>query len=99
MRRSDPSASLDEAELVGHRALLFVAENPARLERLLAETGIEPAELTARAGEHDTLVAVLGHILSDESMLLVFAAEAGIDPAQVQRACRLLAGEKPREPT
>ena len=45
------------------------------------------------AGLHpETLAAVLDHLLADESLLMVFAAGAGIDPAQILPARTTLGG-------
>src|SRR5262245_48780823 len=78
-----PLLSREEAEAVGLSALVFLTEDGHRLTRFLSETGINPAELRGAAGEPATLAAVLDHLLADESLLMVFAAEAGIDVATI----------------
>jgi len=80
------------AEDIGQRALLFLVEDQMRLHRFMRDTGLEPDELRARAGECDLLAAVLDHLSSDESLLLVFAAEAGLDPASIMQARYALSG-------
>ncbi len=82
----------NSAESLAAAALLFIAENEVRLNRFLAETGLTPADLRARAHEPLTLSAVLDHIVADESLLLVFAIGAGIDPPQVWQAKAALSG-------
>ena len=82
----------DEAEAIALRALAFLAEDPARLGRFLALTGMEPEELRAGAGRQETLAAVLDHVLQDESMLLEFTANNAIAPDQIAPARHLLAG-------
>ena len=59
---------------------------------LTTDTGLTPGELRHTAGTADGLVAVLDHLLADESALMVFAAGAGIDPAAIGPARELLAG-------
>jgi hypothetical protein len=81
-----------EAERIGLEALLFLTADGPRLARLLAVTGLTPAELEARAGEAELHASLLAHLAEDESLLLVFAASAGIDPANVEPARLLLTG-------
>ena len=81
-----------KAEEIGLAALGFLAEEPMRLGRFLSLTGMDPGDLGAQAGEPHMQAALLEHILSDETLLLVFAAEKRIDPEQVGPACTLLSG-------
>ncbi len=89
-RRGKPSA--DEAEVLAVAALSFLAEKPERLGRFLAITGIEPENLRAAAGTPGFLPGVLDHLIGDESLLLDFAAQQGIDPADVPAARAVLPG-------
>jgi hypothetical protein len=83
----------EEAERIGLAGLVFLTSDEPRLTRFLADTGLTPHELAAAAGQRETLAAVLDHLLSDESLLLVFAADAAIDPAAVTPAhIKLVAG-------
>jgi len=74
------------------QALGFIAEDPQRLGDFLAATGITAEQIRAVAGGPGFLVGVLEHMLGDESLLLAFAASAGIDPAEVARARGALGG-------
>jgi hypothetical protein len=76
----------ETAEALAIQALTFLAQEPESLGRFLAMTGIEPAQIRAAAREPGFLTGVLEHMLADESLLIAFAASAGIDPAQVARA-------------
>lgn len=78
MRRRDLAPSQDEAEALALMALAFLAEDPMRLGRFLSLTGIAPEELRQAADAPPTLAAVLDHLMGDESLLLMFAAEKGI---------------------
>ena len=84
------SLSSDEAEAIALSALAFLAEDQDRLIRFMSDTGLAPAELRAVAGRPELLGAVLDYVLADESMLLVFSAATGIDPASVAPAEALL---------
>ncbi len=83
----------EQAEAIGLAALGFLAEEPQRLERFLSLSGMDAGDLSAQAGEPQMQAALLDHILEDETLLLVFAADKRIDPEQVGPARALLAGE------
>ena len=87
-RRGKPTP--DEAEILAVAALSFLAEEPERLGRFLAITGIEPESLRAAAGTPGFLPGVLDHLIGDESLLLDFAAQQGIDPSEVPAARAIL---------
>ena len=89
------SMTQERAEEIGLGALVFLAEEPARLGRFLAETGLGPEDLRREAGSPEMLAAVLGHLLSDESMLLVFTSGGSIDPTEVHAARTRLGGDSP----
>lgn len=82
----------EAAEALGLKVLLFIVGEEARLERFLFETGLDPADLKARAGEPEMLAALMGHLLEDESQLLVFTSGERIDPAEVHAARAMLGG-------
>ncbi|MGD9784849.1 MAG: DUF3572 domain-containing protein [Hyphomicrobiaceae bacterium] len=79
MRKNSTDA--DAASTTALKALAFLAGEPERLARFLALTGIGPQDLRARAGERDLHAAVLEHLMTDETLLLMFAADAGM-PAE-----------------
>lgn len=80
-----------DPEALAASALAFLAEDRARLSRFLADSGLDPSGLAAAASDPGTLAAVLDHIVSDESLLLVFADHAGVDPAAIEPARYALA--------
>ena len=80
------------AESLAIQALNFMAREPERLGRFLALSGIGPESIRAAAAESGFLAGVLAHLGEDEALLVAFAAEAGVKPAEVDRARRLLAG-------
>jgi hypothetical protein len=81
----------DRAEEIGVAGLIFLAADIQRLGRFLALTGLGPAELKAEARTPRMLAAVLDHLLHDESLLLVFAADNQLEPEDIAPARRLLA--------
>lgn len=88
-RRRTGSAQDDDreqAESLAVAAVAFLAANEERLGRFLALTGLDPLGLRAAAAQPGFLAGVLDHLASDETLLLAFAAHAGIDPAEVDRA-------------
>lgn len=82
----------DEAASFALKGLAFLASDTARLTRFLQLTGIDPDDLRAQAGEPATMVAVLDHLLADQSLLLVFAAEIQVEPERVEEARVSLTG-------
>jgi hypothetical protein len=91
--------SAETASALALKGLAFLAEDAPRLGRFLALTGIGPGDLRQAAGAPETLLAVLDHILGDESLLLVFAASKGLAPEAVEPARRVLAQMLGREGT
>jgi hypothetical protein len=89
-----PQISDDEAHVIGLKALAFVASEPTRLGRFLALTGIGPERLREVAASPDFLTGVLTHLLEDESMLVVFAAEHDLDPRLPALAAKMLSGQR-----
>jgi hypothetical protein len=94
MTRKREKPSRDEAEILAVAALSFLAEEPDRLGRFLAITGIEPENLRDAAGTPGFLPGVLDHLIGDESLLLDFAAQQGIDPADVPSARAAFGGHR-----
>jgi hypothetical protein len=80
----------ESAETIALTALAFLADEPARLGRFLALTGVGPGELRVNARAPRMLAAVLNHLLQDESLLLVFAASHAIEPELIAPAQALL---------
>ncbi len=92
--RKHKSITVADAETAALGVLAFIAEDERRLARFLGATGIALDELRARAGDRSTLQAALGHLLEDESLLLVHAATAGLPPETFAEAAAVLAGDR-----
>ncbi|MCW5750475.1 MAG: DUF3572 domain-containing protein [Alphaproteobacteria bacterium] len=74
------------AETLALRALAYIASREDVLERMLAVSGLEPAEVKARAAEPDFLAGVLDYLLGEEPLLLRFCEDEGINPSWPARA-------------
>lgn len=92
MRIEKPSMQANTPESLAIEALTFLVQNPERLDRFLALSGVCPADIRRQAGEPGFLGAILDHFMADERLLLEFAAESQRDPAEVGAARRHLAG-------
>jgi hypothetical protein len=83
MRR--PETNEDDATLA-LGALAWVLSDAARAERFLALTGIDPADLRARAGDPVLLVQLLGHLEGHEPDLIACADALSVPPARLVAA-------------
>jgi hypothetical protein len=93
----DTQARRDAATALAIAALSFIGQEPERLGRFLALSGIGPESLRAAAGEPGFLLGVLDHLGSDETLLLSFSEDRSIDPTEIAQARTILAGERPQE--
>ncbi|HYM17327.1 MAG TPA: DUF3572 domain-containing protein [Micropepsaceae bacterium] len=80
------------AETLALKALAHIAADAETLQRFLAITGLEPAELRRRAEEPELLAAILDFVLSDDSICERFAAAEGLDATTLHQARRALPG-------
>jgi hypothetical protein len=87
-----PETNQDDAALA-LRALGWTLGEPDRARRLLDTTGLDPAELRARAGESAVLAAALGFLEAYEPDLIACAAALNVSPAAIVTARRGLESE------
>ena len=73
----------------------FLADDPERLERFLALSGLGPHNLRQAAADPSFLGAVLDYLAGDEPLLIAFASHRGWRPADVVRARDALARPAP----
>ena len=85
----------EQAETLALQALAWIAEDPDRLGRLLAETGLAPEEIREQAESPAFLGGVLDFLLGDEAGLLAFCAETSLEPTWPARARQSLPGGSP----
>lgn len=76
--RSDP-------HILALSALGWTLADPARAERLLALTGLDPDDLRARVGDPGVLAAVLGFLEAHEPDLIACAEHLGCPPETLVR--------------
>lgn len=81
-----------QAQAIALRSLIFLAQDAERMERFLALTGVDPAEVRALSDESGFQLALLDHFAGDEPLLLAFASEHGLDPEQIVSARLALGG-------
>ncbi|MBX3531034.1 MAG: DUF3572 domain-containing protein [Rhizobiaceae bacterium] len=82
----------EASEALAIEALGFVAADPELLQRFLALTGIEAADIRAAARQSGFLAGVLAFVAAHEPTLLAFAASAGRPAQTVLAAMRALPG-------
>jgi hypothetical protein len=80
------------ADSLAVQGLSFLIEEPERLDRFLALTGLSPETIREVAREPAFLAAVLDHIAQDQSLLTAFAENSGVQPVAVDKARRALGG-------
>jgi hypothetical protein len=88
----------EAAEMLAIQALGFIADEPERLSRFLAVTGLEAQSLRDAAREPNFLLGVLDHLAGDERLLTEFASQHEVTPETVTRARDTLAGARPATP-
>lgn len=80
--------------MIALKALGFLANEPERLGRFLALSGVEIGDIRAAAQNPDFLAGLLNHLLQDESLLLTFTAEQELDPRLPALAAQALVREE-----
>ncbi|MDP3547969.1 MAG: DUF3572 domain-containing protein [Phreatobacter sp.] len=78
------------AEAIAVSALSFLAGDEERLDRFVALAGIDVGRIREIAGQPEFLAAVMDHLMSDETLLLAFAASEDIRPEEVVRAAHAM---------
>lgn len=81
INRPDPQA-------LAVTVLTFLAADPERLSRFFSLTGLDPASLRATSATPSFARAILCYLGDDETLLVAFAHEAGLDPVEVGDAVR-----------
>ena len=85
------TVSADAASDIALKLLAYMAEDGA-LFRFIDLTGIDPQSLKSIAAEPSFHAAILDFALSDETLLLAFAANAEINPAEIVKLRSRLPG-------
>ena len=77
-------------EIIGLKALAFVAADSEALERFTALSGAEAASLHARVADPEFLAAVLDYLLANEPLLIAFCEAESLQPRDVHLAAARL---------
>ena len=78
------------AKEIAIRALTFMTSDASILSRFLDVTGWTPVTLDSPDSRAAILAASLDYLMSEEDLLLTFAANSGLDPGEVALAHRAL---------
>lgn len=70
--------SSDTAEDIARTALIWLAGDPERMGVFLATSGVDPAEIRARARDPEFLGFVLDFVLASEPLLMEFCGDCGL---------------------
>lgn len=96
---SPPRLDRDRAEWIAIRALGVIAEDPARLERFLAITGMLPASIRACASDPRFLAGVVDYVADTPGLMEEIGRLIACQPADfamAQYALRELPASKPQ---
>jgi len=85
----------ESAEILALKALGFLADSPAVLDRFLAETGADILILRDRAGDPEFLAAVMDFLLADDGLLQAFCDAETLEPKTLHLLRRALPGPAP----
>jgi hypothetical protein len=80
------------AETIGLKALAFLAGAPEDMDRFMYLSGLDVADLRARASEPEFLAAVLDFLLGHEALLTAFCNVESLEARVVHIASHELAG-------
>jgi len=86
VRSSKDRARREAAERLAVAALSYLASEPEHLGGFLAASGLGPNDIRGAARDPAFLSGVLDHISSNEPLLIAFAEQQGINPAEIERA-------------
>jgi hypothetical protein len=87
--------NLDSIENQAIGILGFLASDAERLGLFLSLTGVDPADIRSLMKDQGFWLAIFDHLFQDESLMLVYCAEAAITPAELVRLRQSLA--RPQE--
>lgn len=86
MKKSPEPYSTEAARDIAIGALTFLTSDAAILSRFLDVTGWTPETLASPGSRAAILAATLDYLMSEEDLLLTFAANNGLDPSEVALA-------------
>ena len=84
------STNKEAAEQLALSSLGWTLSDPARAQRLLALTGLNPDDLRSRLGDREMLAELLSFLEAHEPDLIACAQELGTTPAELVHARQVL---------
>ena len=84
----------DADEALALQALGWILTDEPRAERLLALTGLTPADLRESIGERSTLAAILSFLAAHEADLVACAVGLDRKPEELAAAAHRLSGDE-----
>lgn len=82
----------ENAEILGLRALQWIASEEAVMQAFLNATGSAVAEIGARSSDPEFLGSVLEFLMASDANILEFSVSAGITPESIAEARAALPG-------
>jgi hypothetical protein len=83
----------EAAERLAIQALDYLSEEPERLGRFLALSGLDPRTIRGAARDPLFLAGVLEYVTADEALLVAFAEHIEMPPSYVAGSRNLLSGQ------
>jgi hypothetical protein len=87
----------EEAEAIAVAGLAFLADDPVRLERFLALSGLSAGDIRQAATQPGFLAGVLQHIMDDDRIAGTFAMAQGLSPEALSAAAAVLGSRWERD--
>ncbi|MDP6350935.1 MAG: DUF3572 domain-containing protein [Alphaproteobacteria bacterium] len=87
--------SPEAAQTIALQALGYIAADQPLLDRLLAQSGLDSAAMSAQAANPEFLGGVLDYLLADEALLVGFCQSHDLEPDLPGRARARLPGATP----
>jgi hypothetical protein len=82
----------EQSQSIALNILIFLVSDPDRAEAFLRITGMDADDVRAGASSEQFLAGVVDYLLSDEQLLVTFAAEQEINPEVIRSVRRALPG-------
>ena len=76
---------LPAIETLVAEALVYLGEDPERIARFLASSGLDVSDLRRVASGPAFAESLLDHVCQDEMLLVAFAESRNYDPADIER--------------
>jgi hypothetical protein len=92
MRLKDTRENTEEAEIIALNVLSFLLSDSERTQRFVDLSGLGPEAIRAGAGDKTFLGSILDYLLADQTLLLIFTGERGLNPERIAVLRRKLPG-------